>query len=58
VTPDPIVQEVRRVRKEIEAEHGNNWETLERYYMEKQASSPAKLFTGKPKPLPRRRKAI
>jgi len=56
VTSDRIVQEVRRIRKEIEAEHGNSWQALERYYMEKQASSPARLFTGKPKRLPRGRK--
>ena len=56
MTPDPIVEEVRRVREEIEAEHGDSWQALERYYMEKRASSPARLFAGKPKRFTRGRK--
>jgi len=28
---DPIVEEVRRVRKKIEAEHGNDWDCLPRH---------------------------
>jgi hypothetical protein len=29
VISDPIIEEVRRTRKEIEAEHGNDWTALE-----------------------------
>lgn len=52
---DPIIEEVRRTRKEIEAEHGNDWEALERYFTEKQKSSPEKKAAYKPKKLPGRK---
>lgn len=52
---DPILQEVRRTRKEIEAEHGNDWKALEEYFMAKQESSPEKKAAYKPKKLPRTR---
>lgn len=52
---DPIIEEVRRTRKEIEAEHGNDWEALEQYFTEKQESSPEKKASYKPKKLPNRR---
>lgn len=51
---DPILEEVRRTRKEIEAEHNNDWKALERHFMERQESSPEKKATYKPKKLPRR----
>jgi hypothetical protein len=51
---DPIIEEVRRARKEIEAEHGNDWKALERYFMDKQESSPEKKVAYKPKRLPER----
>ena len=55
VISDPIIEEVRRTRKEIEAEHGNDWEALERYFTEKQESSPEKKAAYKPKKLPGRK---
>jgi hypothetical protein len=55
VISDPIIEEVRRTRKEIEAEHGNDWAALERYFTEKQESGPAKKAAYKPKRLPRRK---
>jgi hypothetical protein len=55
VISDPIIDEVRRVRKEIEAEHGNDWQALERYFMDKQESSPEKKVAYKPKKLPKQR---
>ncbi|OHB77964.1 MAG: hypothetical protein A2Z25_15145 [Planctomycetes bacterium RBG_16_55_9] len=55
VTPDPIIEEVRRVRKEIEAEHGNDWKALERYFTDKQNSAMEKKAAYKPKKLPRQK---
>ncbi|MBN2313481.1 MAG: hypothetical protein JXM79_06095 [Sedimentisphaerales bacterium] len=55
VTSDPIIAEVRRARKEIEAEHGNDWKALERYFTEKQNSATEKKVTYQPKKLPRRK---
>ncbi len=52
VISDPIIEEVRRTRKEIEAEHGNDWEALERYFTDKQESSMGKKAAYKPKKLP------
>jgi len=51
---DPILQEVRRTRREIEAEHGNDWKALERYFMQKQESGPEKKAAYEPKKLPER----
>jgi len=52
VTSDPIIEEVRRVRKEIEAEHGNDWKALERYFTDKQSNAAEKKIAYKPKKLP------
>jgi hypothetical protein len=54
VTSDPIIEEVRRTRKEIKAEHGNNWKALERYFMQKQEAAPEKKASYRPKRLPTR----
>ncbi len=54
VISDPIIQEVRRTRKEIEAEHGNDWKALERYFMQKQEAAPEKKASYRPKRLPTR----
>lgn len=51
---DPIVEEVRRVRKKIEADHGNDWDALERHFIEKQKTSSAKVVSYPPKKLPDR----
>jgi hypothetical protein len=42
---DPIVEQVRRVRKKIEADHGDDWDSLARYLIEKQTSSAAKTVS-------------
>ena len=51
---DPIIEEVRRVRKQIEAEHGNDWERLARHLIERQNASSAKVVSYPPKKLPDR----
>ena len=51
---DPIVQEVRRIRQEIEAEHGSDWDALERHLMENQKEHADSLVTYSPKSLPDR----
>ena len=51
---DPIIREVRRTRKEIEAEHGNDWKALERYFIQKQEATPEKQASYRPKRLPTR----
>ena len=51
---NPIIEEVRRVRKKIEADHGNNWDALARHLIEKQNASSAKLVCYPPKRLPDR----
>ena len=51
---DPIVEEVRRVRKKIEADHGDNWDSLARHLIERQNASSAKVVSYPPKRLPDR----
>jgi len=51
---DPIVQEVRRIRKQIEDEHGNDWDALVRHFVQKQRSSSAKSVSYQPRKLPDR----
>jgi hypothetical protein len=49
------MEEVRRTRKQIEAEHGNDWKALERYFTNKQKSSTEKKAAYEPKKLPDQR---
>lgn len=51
---DPIVEEVRRIRRKIEADHGNDWDALARHLIERQSASSAKLVRYPPKRLPDR----
>ena len=51
---DPIIEEVRRVRKKIEADHGDNWDSLARHLIERQNASSAKVVSYPPKRLPDR----
>lgn len=51
---DPIAEEVRRVRKKIEAEHGNDWDSLARHLTKIQDASSAKVVSYPPKKLPDR----
>jgi len=51
---DPIVEEVRRIRKEIESENHNDWDTIEKYLCEKQARRPSLPLTYSPNKLPNR----
>ncbi len=51
---DPIIEEVRRVRKRIEADHGDDWEALTRHLIDRQEASSAKVVSYAPKPLPDR----
>ncbi len=51
---DPIVEEVRRVRKKIESDLGNDWDTLTRHLIDRQKSLSPKVVSYAPKPLPDR----
>ncbi|MBN2129453.1 MAG: hypothetical protein JW741_08145 [Sedimentisphaerales bacterium] len=48
---DPIIEEVRRVRKKIEAEHGTDWDSLARHLIEVQDASSAKVVSYPPRKL-------
>jgi hypothetical protein len=50
---DPIVEEIRRVRKEIENESGNNWAGLGKFLINKQKANKKKLFYSHPQKLVR-----
>ncbi len=49
---DKIVDEVRKVRKEFEAENRNDWIQIEQTLKEMQKCYKTKLYKGKPKSLP------
>ena len=51
---DPIVDEVRCVRKMIEAEQGDDWDRLFRHLIEKQKTQHGKVVSYPPKKLPDR----
>lgn len=51
---DPIIEEVRRVRKEIESEHKDDWDDLVRYLIEREKASSAKQVCYRPRQLPDR----
>jgi hypothetical protein len=51
---DPIIEEIRRVRKKIEADQDNDWDSLARYLTERQKDQQAKLVSYAPKKLPDR----
>ncbi len=46
---DPIIKEVRENRKQIEANCGNNWKSLEKYFGDLQSEHKVKTYSGKPK---------
>lgn len=48
---DDIVDEVRKVRKEIENENNNNWTTIGSFLIKKQRKHKANLYKGHPKKL-------
>jgi len=50
----PIIDEVRRVRKKIEVDHGNNWDSLVRCLIKRQKTSSAKVAAHQRKKLPDR----
>jgi hypothetical protein len=50
---DPIVDEVRKVRKEIENESGNNWDELGSFLINKQKQNKKKLYFNHPQKLVR-----
>ncbi len=49
---DKIVAEVRKIRKEIEAENRNDWIQIEQSLKEMQKRHKTKMYKGKPKSLP------
>ena len=50
---DTLVDEVRRTRKQIEAEHGNDWNELEAYLKTIGNRHKEKLYRGSPRPIPK-----
>lgn len=46
---DPIVEEVRKVRNRIAAEHGYDIRAIGRYYQEKQKQESRKIVTRAPR---------
>jgi len=51
---DPIIQEVRRIRRQIEEENHNDWKALDQYFRAKQKERKNQPVTYKPKKLPDR----
>ena len=51
---DPIIEEVRRVRKKIESENSNDWNTIEKYLKENQSKRPKRPVVCSPRKLPDR----
>jgi hypothetical protein len=49
---DKIVNEVRKVRKEIESENRDDWDQIEKSLKEMQKRHKTKLYKGNPKSLP------
>ena len=49
---DKIVDEVRKVRKEIELENKSDWIQIEKHLLEMQQLHKMKLYKGNPKSLP------
>lgn len=52
IMKDKIVDEVRKVRKEIELENESDWVQIERHLLELQKHHKTKLYKGNPKSLP------
>lgn len=48
---DEIVEEVRKIRKEIEKKHAKNWKDLESYFLKKQKAHKKRLYSGQPQRL-------
>lgn len=53
---DPILAEVRRTRRQIEAEHGNDLEKIAAHYMKRQAGAVEAPPAGKARPSRRSRR--
>lgn len=51
---DPIIEEVRRVRKKIEADHGNEWDSLIRHLVERQNTQSTQVVSYERRRLPER----
>lgn len=51
---DKIIDEVRKVRKEIESESKYDWIQIEKSFREMQNRHKSKLYSGTPKSLPAR----
>ncbi|MCK4312180.1 MAG: hypothetical protein KAW88_05540 [Candidatus Cloacimonetes bacterium] len=51
---DKIINEVRKIRIEIESEKKADWNNIEKYFSDKQKKHKDKLYKGKPKSLPAR----
>ena len=49
MTKDPIVEEVRKVRKQIEAECGNDWDKLTARFQRVQKEWPGKIVRKRAK---------
>jgi hypothetical protein len=51
---DPIIDEVRRVRKKIETDHGDNWDSLVRHLIKRQEASGVEVVSYEHKKRPER----
>lgn len=51
---DKLVDEIRKIRKEIESENGNDWNKLKNYFNKIQNRHKDKLYRGAPKSLSKR----
>ena len=51
---DPIINEVRRIRKDIELEHNNDWEAIVKHFQSKPLNDKHKHISYEPKKLPGR----
>ncbi|MBM3333851.1 hypothetical protein FJY63_04245 [Candidatus Sumerlaeota bacterium] len=50
---DPIVEEIRSIRRQIEEEHGNDMDRLLEHVYEEQRKHPERFVRRKPRPLVR-----
>ena len=46
---DPIIKEIRKNRKQIEKNCGNDWKSLGQYFCDLQSKHNVKTYSGKPK---------
>jgi hypothetical protein len=58
MTPDPIIKELRKIRQEIEAESGNDFQKYYEHLKRFQAKYRGRLVRRQPKPALKLSKAV